>query len=67
MRNPLAYLYRKVHPSSDEAILHDSKLIEHGRELSAQIASALGVGRGCDSADDAQSASWPIIATTGTA
>ncbi|WP_162893414.1 hypothetical protein [Pseudomonas savastanoi] len=68
VRNPLGYLYRKAHPSSDGAILHDPRLIELGSELSAQIATALGVGRGCDSADDAHSASWPIIiATTGTA
>lgn len=63
VRNPLGYLYRKAHPSSDGAILHDARLIELGSELSAQIASALGVGRGCDSADDKESASWPRIIT----
>lgn len=61
VRNPLGYLYRKVHPATDTSILRDPKLIEHGADLSAQIAAALGAGRGCDSVDDEQSASWPRI------
>lgn len=65
VRNPLGYLWLKAKPSEDKAILYDTKMIEHGAELSAEIASALGVGRGCDSLDDHLSASWPnIIATT---
>ena len=61
VRNPLGYLYRKVHPETDISILHAPQLIEHGADLSAQIAAALGVGRGCDSDDDDHSASWPQI------
>jgi len=61
VRNPLGYLYRKVHPGTDASILHDPYVIEHGAALSAQIAAALGVGRGCDSDDDQQSSSWPHI------
>lgn len=64
VRNPLGYLYRKVHPGTDVAILDDSVLIERGAELSAQIAAALGVGRGCDSLDDQQSAQWPHVIPT---
>jgi len=65
VRNPLGYLYRKVHPGSELDILHDPELIERGAALSAQIAAALGVGRGCDSDDDHQPSSWPqIIRTT---
>ena len=59
VRNPLAYLYLHVHPDSDPAILQDAKLIASGADLSTQIAAALGVGRGCDSIDDEQAASWP--------
>ncbi|MFL1449142.1 hypothetical protein ACI77O_12175 [Pseudomonas tritici] len=59
VRNPLGYLWVKTHPSSDRAMLDDPAMIKQGAELSAQLASALGVGRGCDSSDDAQSASWP--------
>ena len=65
VRNPLGYLWLREKPSDDKAILNDAKVIELGGALSAEIASALGVGRGCDSLDDHQSASWPnIIATT---
>lgn len=66
VRNPLGYLYRKVHPGTEAAILHDPKLIERGAELSDQIASALGVGRGCDSDDDEHSAIWPQIIPSST-
>lgn len=65
VRNPLGYLWMKVHPGSDNSILNEPSLIERGAELSDQIAAALGVGRGCDSLDDNQSAAWPrIIPTT---
>lgn len=62
VRNPLGYLFLKVHPGTDRAILKDASLIERGADLSAQIVAALGVGRGCDSVDDDDSAFWPIIA-----
>lgn len=64
VRNPLGYLWLKAKPCGDKAVLFDAKLIEHGAELSAEIASALGIGRGCDSLDDEQSTSWPQIITT---
>lgn len=65
VRNPLGYLWLRAKPGESKAILYDAKLIERGTELSAEIATALGIGRGCDSVDDDQSTSWPhIIATS---
>lgn len=52
VRNPLGYLYQAVHPHAtvplDEPPLADAATID----LSRQIATTLGIGLGCDSADD---------------
>lgn len=59
VRNPLAYLFLVAHPNTDRAILNDASVVADGADLSAQIAAALGVGRGCDTLDDRLSAAWP--------
>lgn len=59
VRNPLGYLFKASHPECDVAALEDPPALEEGYQLSVNIASALGVGRGCDAADDLQSSAWP--------
>lgn len=59
VRNPLAYLFKAVHPAADVPLMGDPPL--QGNELSVRFAAALGLGMGCDADDDAQSALWPEI------
>lgn len=58
VRNPLGYLYSTVSPTSAPSPLENAFDCEHGRALSAELASALGVGKGCDSDDNEHSAEW---------
>lgn len=52
VRNPLGYLYHAVHPQAnvplDELPLAEAATID----LSRQIATTLGIGLGCDAADE---------------
>ena len=60
VRNPLGYLYKSAHPDSSESVLDDAPNIAAGHQLSVQLASALGLGKGCDAADDEVSAEWAV-------
>lgn len=59
VRNPLGYLFKAVHPDADVPLLAAPPLSEVTSQLSADMAAALGIGKGCDSDDDAESAAWP--------
>lgn len=59
-RNPLGYLFKAAHPAEEVAVLDAAPAIPAGQELSAQIAQALGIGKGCDADDDGESAAWPF-------
>ena len=49
VRNPLGYIFKAANPDSD---VNPADPAEPGAEwLSAEFASALGVGKGCDSDD----------------
>ena len=61
VRNPLGYLFQAANPGSDLSALSVAPLSAEGHQLSVEIATALGLGQGCDSADDNQSAQWPVI------
>ncbi len=58
VRNPLGYLFKAAHPESDVNVIGDAPESEEGYRLSSRIASALGLGMGCDAADDADSEAW---------
>lgn len=60
VRNPLGYIFKAAHPDSDVPLLEAAPSIAAGEELSGSFAAALGIGRGCDSDDDAESATWPL-------
>lgn len=60
VRNPLGYLFKATHPDSSESVLNAPPDIEASRQLSGEIASALGINKGCD-ADDVASAFWQNI------
>jgi hypothetical protein len=60
VRNPLGYLYKAVQPGDESVHVLDAAAdIDAGRSLSKELASALGMGRGCDAEDDEDSAMWP--------
>lgn len=61
VRNPLSYIFKAAHPDQDVAVLDDAPDLEASRQMSADIAAALGVGRGCDSDDDADAFAWPNL------
>lgn len=61
VRNPLGYLFKAAHPEADVPVLDAAPNIEEGYDLSVKFAAALGVGQGCDSADDEDSAAWPEL------
>jgi hypothetical protein len=61
VRNPLGYLFVVANPNTDYSPLSEAPDSEEGHRLSVHIASALGLGQGCDSEDDEESARWPII------
>lgn len=64
VRNPLGYLYKATHPDDESInVLDAAAQIDAGRSLSAEIASALGIGKGCDADDDEESAAWPMSAS----
>lgn len=52
VRNPLAYLYQAAHPDQEVPVHEEATDSVASRDLSATIASALGVGLGCDASDD---------------
>ncbi len=59
VRNPLAYLFKAANPTADVPLLDPPPPGEIAGRLSADIASALGLGQGCDSDDDLPSlAAW---------
>ncbi|WP_131815895.1 hypothetical protein [Pseudomonas fluorescens] len=60
VRNPLGYLYKAAHPEADVSVLDAAPNIQKGHELSVEFAAALGVGQGCDAADDEAAAAWPV-------
>lgn len=59
VRNPLGYLFKAAHPEADVPLLDAPLPSEATSQLSAEMAGALGIGKGCDSDDDAFSAAWP--------
>lgn len=68
VRNPLGYLFKAAHPDDDSvSVLEDAPNLEAGRQLSSDLAAALGIGRGCDSDDDEESASWVNVLLSGIA
>lgn len=58
VRNPLGYLYQATHPEEAVPFLDSPPSNDVASQLSADIAAALGVGLGCDSTDDEESAAW---------
>lgn len=63
VRNPLGYLFKAAHPDVEVPVLDAPLVSDEGARLSGEIARVLGVGLGCDSSDDAESAAWPGVAT----
>jgi hypothetical protein len=61
MRNPLAYIFQAAHPEQDVPVLDEAPDDEVTKKLSADIAEALGAGKGCDSDDDEDAFAWPNI------
>lgn len=59
VRNPLGYLYKAAHPQATDCDLEEMVQSDAGYQLSVQLASALGLGMGCDADDDEVSAAWP--------
>lgn len=51
VRNPLGYIFKAAHPDADVPLLNAPPDCEASRQLSADLAQALGIGKGCD-ADD---------------
>ncbi len=62
VRNPLAYLYRAAHPGKDVPVQEDPPAAGH--QLSVNLATALGLGKGCDADDDEISAAWTMTPNT---
>ncbi len=58
VRNPLGYLFKAAHPTSTVDVTGVAPESEEGFQLSSRIAAALGLGMGCDAADDEESAAW---------
>ena len=61
VRNPLGYLFKAAHPEVEVPVLDAPHTSEVAAELSSEMARALGIGKGCDSDDDAESAAWPLL------
>lgn len=61
VRNPLGYLFKAAHPDKAVPVLDAAPASAVGDQLSADLASALGIGMGCDSTDDEDSAAWPHL------
>lgn len=59
--NPLGYLFKAAHPDADVPLLDAPLACEATDQLSAEMAGALGIGKGCDSDDDDVSAQWPAV------
>lgn len=59
VRNPLGYLYQAAKPGAaiDLSVVPD---LAASLELSKQIADTLGIGKGCDAVDDADSVAWNL-------
>lgn len=58
VRNPLAYLFKAVHPDADVPLLAEPPPDEAVHQLSVQFAGVLGLGKGCDADDDSDSQRW---------
>lgn len=53
VRNPQGYLYQAAHPHASVPLLDEPPLAETATlYLSRQIATTLGIGLGCDAADE---------------
>lgn len=61
VRSPLAYLFKATPPEYEVPLVDDGVNAPGARELSAHLAQALGVGKGCDADDSEESAAWPAI------
>ena len=48
VRDPLGYLWRAVHPGATESTESTGAVAAVNKTLGTQIATALGIGRGCD-------------------
>ena len=64
VRNPLGYLFHAARPELGTSPLDPAPNIPEGHQLSVEIATALGMGLGCDAEDDEDAASWELIAST---
>lgn len=60
VRNPLGYIFKAAHPNAEVDVLEAAPDLDASRELSSDLARALGIGSGCDSDDDVQSIAWPF-------
>lgn len=56
--NPLGYMYMAKQPGSPLINMHEGSLRDRSLALGQHIAQRLGVGKGCDSSDDEESARW---------
>lgn len=60
VRNPLGYLFKMAHPDAVVPVLDAAPESEEGYQLSVKLASALGLGKGCDADDDCESMQWSL-------
>lgn len=58
VRNPLSYIFAAAHPDQEVPVLDEALDCDAGRQLSSDLAAALGVGKGCDADDDSDSEAW---------
>lgn len=58
VRNPLAYLFNVAHPNANIRPPDPAIDTPDAHQLSVSFAAALGLGAGCDAADDEVSARW---------
>jgi hypothetical protein len=58
VRNPLGYLFKAANPQASVDVTEAAPDSEAAHQLSSTLASALGLGMGCDAVDDDESAAW---------
>lgn len=63
VRNPLGYLFWVSHPDALSPANAPASDHPESQALSAELAQALGLGRGCDSEDDDDSLAWTLQAS----
>lgn len=54
----MGYLSKAAHPDAEMPILKTLPVNEVSQKLSNQIATALGIGKGCYSSEDEDFAAW---------